>query len=120
VAPGEKFALGFGPDHDVRVQRTIESEDEVDEVDKWKRRTVSVSIFLSNLGGEEKHLEIQERIPVSEIEHVRITLVADKTSGAPDVNEHGVLSWKMPLPPLGRLRLQLVYVVATAPGVQGL
>jgi uncharacterized protein (TIGR02231 family) len=120
VAPGEKFALGFGPDDDVRVQRSIETEEKVDEVDKWKRRTVSVSIFLSNLGGEEKQLEIQERIPVSEIEHVTITLVADKTSGAPTVNEHGVVSWKMALPALGRLRLLLVYVVATAPGVQGL
>ncbi len=120
VAPGEKFALGFGPDHDVRVQRTVEVDEEVDEVDKWKRRTVQVSIFLSNLSAEEKQLEISERIPVSEIEHVKITLVADKTSGAPETNEHGILTWKMALPASGRLRLQLVYVVATAPGVQGL
>lgn len=120
VAPGEKFALGFGPDHDLRVQRTVEVDEEVDEVDKWKRRTVQVSIFLSNLSAEEKALEISERMPVSEIEHVKVTLVADKTSGAPEINEHGILAWKMALPASGRLRLQLVYVIATAPGVQGI
>lgn len=120
VAPGERFALGFGPDHDVRVQRTVDSEEAVDEIDQWKRRTVQVSIFLSNLAADEKQLEISERIPVSEIEQVKVTLVADKTSGAPELNEHGMLTWKMALPASGRLRLQLVYVVATAPGVQGL
>lgn len=120
VAPGERFALGFGPDDDVRVQRTVETEEDVDDVDQWKRRTVQISIFLSNLSGDEKQLEISERIPISEIEHVKVTLVADKTSGAPEVNEHGIVSWKMTLPANGRLRLQLVYQVATAPGVQGL
>lgn len=120
VAPGERFALGFGPDDDVRVQRTLEATEEVDEVDQWLRKTCQVSIFLSNLSGDDKQLEISERIPVSEIEHVKITLVADQTSGAPDVNEHGIVTWRMSLPASGRLRLQLVYVVATAPGVQAL
>ena len=120
VAPGERFKLGFGSDDDVRVQRSLDSEEQIDDIDKWKRRTVRVSIFLSNLSAEEKQLEICERIPVSEIEHVKVTLVADKTSGAPELNEHGILTWKMALPGSGRVRLNLVYVVASAPGVQGL
>lgn len=119
VAPGERFQLGFGPDPDVRVQRTVSVEEEIDEVDKWKRRTFQTSIFLSNLSPDAKELIISERIPVSEIEHVTVTLVADKTSGAPEVNEHGVVTWRMSLPGGGRLRLQMVHVVALAPGVQG-
>jgi uncharacterized protein (TIGR02231 family) len=118
VAPGERFQLGFGPDNDVRVQRTVDVTEETDHVDKWRRKTHTVSIFLSNLSGDEKQLEISERIPVSEIEHVEVTLVADKTSGAPSVSDHGIVMWKQALPANGRLRLQLVYVVALAPGVQ--
>ncbi len=120
VAPGERFALGFGPDADVRVQRTTDVTEEVDEVDKWRRKTHAVSIFLSNLGADDKLLEVTERMPVSEIEHVEVTLMADKTSGAPEVNEHGMVTWKMTLPASSRMRLSLTYVVAFAPGVQGL
>ncbi|OGQ12299.1 MAG: hypothetical protein A2138_00070 [Deltaproteobacteria bacterium RBG_16_71_12] len=120
VAPGERFALGFGPDADVRVQRTVDVTEEVDPIDQWRRKTHAVSIFLSNLGGEDKALEVSERMPVSEIEQVEITLVADKTSGAPEVNEHGIVTWKMTLPASSRMRLSLTYVVAFAPGVQGM
>lgn len=120
VAPGERFALGFGPDPDVRVQRTVDVTEEVDEVDKWRRKTYAVSVFLSNLGAEDKALEVTERMPVSEIEQVEVTLMSDKTSGAPELNEHGMVTWKMTLPASSRMRLSLTFVVAFAPGVQGL
>lgn len=120
VAPGERFALGFGPDPDVRLQRTVDVTEEIDEVDKWRRKTHAVSIFLSNLGAEDKELEVTERMPVSEVEHVEVTLMSDKTSGAPEINEHGMVTWKMTLPASSRMRLSLTFVVAFAPGVQGL
>jgi uncharacterized protein (TIGR02231 family) len=120
VAPGERFALGFGPDDEVRVQRTSEVKELTDPVDRWRRRTHTVQLYLSNLGSEEKRVEIVERIPVSEIEHVTVTLVADKTSGVPRLDDDGFVHWTQTIPPRGRLRLALVYVVALAPGVAGL
>jgi uncharacterized protein (TIGR02231 family) len=120
VAPGERFALGFGPDDDVRVQRTVEVKEVTDPVDQWRRKTSTVQLYLSNLGGVEKRLDIVERIPVSEIEHVKITLVADKTSGSPTLDDDGFVRWTQTLAPRARLRIVLVYVVALAPGVAGL
>ena len=117
IAPGEQLALGFGPDDDVRVKRTVESREVVDEIDQWRRRTVTVNLYLSNLGPDDKALDIVERLPVSEIEHVKVTLVADKTSGAPTLDDDGFLRWGMALAGRGRLRLSLVYVVAFAPNV---
>ena len=117
IAPGEQFALGFGPDDDVRVRRTVEVKESVDEVDRWRRRTMTVNLYLSNLGGADKDIEIVERLPVSETEHVTVTLVSDKTSGAPVLDEDGFLRWQMTLGARGRLRLSMVYVVAFAPGV---
>jgi uncharacterized protein (TIGR02231 family) len=117
IAPGEQLALGFGPDDDVRVRRTSEFKESVDEVDHWRRRTITVNLYLSNLGAEEKQLEIVERLPVSEIEHVKVTLLEDKTSGAPALDQDGFLRWSLLLGARGRLRLSLVYVVAFAPGV---
>jgi uncharacterized protein (TIGR02231 family) len=120
VAPGERFALGFGPDDDVRVQRTLEAKEVTDPVDQWRRKTTTVQLYLSNLGGDEKRIEIVERIPVSELEHVQVTLVADKTSGTPRLDDDGFVRWTQTLAPRARLRLMLVYVVAFAPGVSGL
>lgn len=117
IAPGEQLALGFGPDDDVRIRRTAENRETIDEIDQWRRRTVTVNLFLSNLGPDEKVLEIVERLPVSEIDHVKVTLQEDKTSGAPTLDQDGFLRWTMALQGKSRLRLSLVYVVAFAPGV---
>jgi uncharacterized protein (TIGR02231 family) len=119
VAPGERFALGFGPDDEVRVQRTAEVKEVTDPVDHWRRRTHTVQLFLSNLGNESRRLEIIERIPVSEVEHVKVTLVGDKTSEFSSVDDDGFVRWHQTMTPRGRLRLTLVYVVALAPGVAG-
>jgi uncharacterized protein (TIGR02231 family) len=120
VAPGERFTIGFGSDDDLRVQRTIETHEEVDDVDRWRRKTCTVTVYLSNLGAEDKTVQIVERLPVSEIEHVKVTLVKDRTSGAPELDANGMLTWKMTIGAWGRLRLLLEYEVAMAPDVAGL
>lgn len=117
VAPGEQLALGFGPEDDIRVRRTIEAKEVVDDVDQWRRRTVTVNIYLSNLGADTKDLEVVERLPVSEVDHVQVTLVNDKTSGAPSLDQDGFLRWALSIGARGRMRLSLVYVVAFAPNV---
>ncbi len=117
VAPGEQLAIGFGPDDDLRVRRTIEVKEAVDDVDQWRRRTVTVNIYLSNLGAAPKDVELVERLPVSEVDHATVTLVSDKTSGAPSLDQDGFARWNLSVAGRGRLRLSLVYVVAFAPNV---
>jgi len=120
VAPKERFELSFGPDDAVRLLRKDKRTSETDHVDKWKRDSTSVTLFISNLAEDVKALEVTERIPVSEIEHVRIELRADDTTHNPKVDEHGMVRWKLELPAQGHLKVMLVYRVSTAPGVQGL
>jgi uncharacterized protein (TIGR02231 family) len=117
VAPGEQLAIGFGPDDDLRVRRTIEVKEAVDDVDQWRRRTVTVNIYLSNLGAAPKDVELVERLPVSEVDHATVTLLSDKTSGAPSLDQDGFARWNLSVAGHGRLRLTLVYVVAFAPNV---
>lgn len=118
VAPGERMELGFGPDADLRVRRVVDEEEVVDAVDQWTKRTVTSTIYLSNLSGHAKRVEVVERIPVSEIEHVRVALVADKTTGSPAVDEDGFVRWTVELPAYGRMKLYLVHRVELAPGVR--
>ena len=71
VAPGERFALGFGPDPAVRVRRKadrVEAKDKV--LSRFSRTGHTVTVQLSNIGTEPRAFELTERIPVSEVERV--------------------------------------------------
>lgn len=74
VAPGEAFELGFGIDDGVRVRRKVEETRETTPVLGTQKITRTVRLFLSNLGDTKKPLLITERVPVSEIRDVEITV----------------------------------------------
>ncbi len=120
VAPGESFLLSFGPDETVRVARTAKDKAQESHVDKWKTVSNSVWIFLSNVGDAARSVEVKERMPVSELEQVKVELAAKKTSPKPDVDANGFLTWNVELTAHSQTQLKLVYDLSTAPGVQGL
>ncbi|MEZ4317165.1 MAG: mucoidy inhibitor MuiA family protein [Myxococcota bacterium] len=121
VAPGDRFELGFGPEDAVRVARThrVVSEKQ-DPVDKWTRRLVQVELYVSNLGDEARAVRFTERVPVSEIEHVRIGLVDERTTGAPEPDANGFVTWDLSLAPHAHERVRLGWEMALAPDVSGL
>ena len=119
IAPGEQLALGFGPDDDIRVRRRTWAHEETDDVDHWRRRTTVVDLAFSNLGGDDKRLEVVERVPVSEIEHVKITVDADRTTKGFVVDADGFVRFAVTLAARDQLRLSLVFITAWAPGVAG-
>lgn len=119
VAPGERFELGFGPDDALRVLRRADAEMEEDDVDRWKVTANVVRVYLSHLGGPAKTVEVLERIPVSEIEHVRVTLLTSKCQPRPTVDNDGFCRWKIDLAPNTQAEVQLAFGVALAPSVEG-
>lgn len=117
VPPGGALELSFGPDDTLRLQREERlSRDEVDQVDKWRRRDQRVDLYLSNLGLSPRTLSITERVPVSEVEEVRIELQAG-TTGAVKPDADGFVRWSRTLEPGARDHISLRFQVATAPGV---
>lgn len=118
VAPGEEFRLSFGPDASLRLSRTErEREQEATSTD-WKTRSKTVWLYLSSLGDEAKTIEVIERMPVSEIEQVKIALSTKRTSPKPKVDENGFASWTVELAPRAQTQLTFVFETSTAPGVQ--
>lgn len=75
VAPGEPFELGFGIDDGVRVRRRVDETRETTAVLGTQKITRTVRLFLSNLSDAKKPLQVTERVPVSEIRDVEITVV---------------------------------------------
>ena len=108
VAPGEKLELGFGPDGSVRVHREIEPlKDETSMLGSWVTKTHDVRLRLSNLGPFPRSVVVQERVTLSEIEKVQVSVSREETSGQKVPDENGFVTWRVELPPLGRSELKL-------------
>lgn len=117
IAPGEKFALGWGPDEAMRVQRTHTEKQENNHLTKWRFITHTIKLFLSNIGAESRIIKTTERVPVSELDQVKIQIIADKTTNSIQPDENGFCIWNFHLEPYSQLEATLVYKVGFAPDV---
>ena len=120
VAPGEEFRLSFGPDASLRLARAEKERQQDATSTDWKTLTKTVWLYLSSLGDEPKTVELIERMPVSEIEQVKVTLAAKRTTPKPRVDENGFATWVVELGPRAQSQVTFAYDLSTAPGVQGL
>ncbi len=137
VAAGEKFYLGFGPESDIRVHRT-ETRDRDDGLLGGSTQTVRVAVRVSNLGSERRTIDITERVPISEVEQVSVDVASadayllgtDDHPGpergdeitqvtARSIDERGLVTWGVELPPLGRRAVTLEYKIKSQRGVAG-
>lgn len=133
IAPGEKFYVGFGPDSDVRIHRDETRErDDAGILGGWNVQTVRVAVRLSNLGTQKREIVVTERIPISEVEQVNVQasspdayLLEDEHREeitqvtARALDEKGLVSWSVELPPLGRRAVTLEYKIKSQRGVAG-
>lgn len=107
VGRGEPFELGFGVDDGLRVRRHVEEKREVTSVIGTQKIQRSVKVYVSNLGGESKRLTVSERVPVSEIEDVKVSLA--QTGGGKHDARDGFLRWEIDVPPRGTHEVSFTY-----------
>jgi Domain of unknown function (DUF4139)/N-terminal domain of unknown function (DUF4140) len=136
VAANEQVHLGFGPEADVRIHRDETRErDDAGLLGGWNVQTVRVAVRLSNLGTARREVVVTERIPISELEQVEVKASApdayllgadDRPGGekitqvmARTIDDRGLVSWTVELPPLGRRAVTLEYRVRSQRGVAG-
>lgn len=74
IGKGEPFEVGLGVDDGVRVRRETTEEREVTAVLGTQKIKRKVHVYLSNLGNEPKKVLVTERVPVSEVEDLTVTL----------------------------------------------
>jgi uncharacterized protein (TIGR02231 family) len=120
IAPGEKFALGWGPDGAMRVQRTQTQERKKDHLTRWNIVTTTTKLFLSNIGAESRAIKTTERVPISELEQVKVEVISDKTSNGVQPDENGFCTWNFQMEPYSQLQASLVYKISAAPEVRGI
>ncbi|MFT5352932.1 MAG: hypothetical protein ACI9KE_000129 [Polyangiales bacterium] len=118
VAPGEQFDLGWGPENDLRVTRECTNLDpKRSMLSGWTHKTKKVQLKLSNIGRSTHHLEVIERVPVSELESVEIK-VDGADSKQPD--QDGFVRWLDTLQAGERRTFTLTYTVSTKRDVSGI
>ncbi|HET6612242.1 MAG TPA: mucoidy inhibitor MuiA family protein [Kofleriaceae bacterium] len=121
VAPGERFALGWGPDADLRVSREVEVIEEKSRMlTAWTQRQTRIRVRLSNLGGARHTLTVVERIPVSEIEKVKIEVDPAGVTDRIVPDDRGFLSWTVDLAAFGHHRLEATYLLKKHDDIKGL
>jgi len=118
VAPGEKLELGFGPDASLRVFRRSERvEHEPGVLSRWHKTDHHTTVLLSNLGSEARVVTVLERVPVSEVEQVRIELADERTTGAAKPDKDGIVRWELRLQPGATDEVELTYTIEKRSGV---
>ncbi|ACY14519.1 mucoidy inhibitor MuiA family protein [Haliangium ochraceum] len=121
IAPGERFELGWGPDTSLRVHRRDERlADESRMLSAWTVQRHKVVVRLSNIGDEPKQIRVKERVPVSEIEKVQISVHAGETTADARPDADGILEWRVDLPAFGRDSVVLRFDVKKHDDVRGL
>lgn len=120
VAPGEKFAIGWGGEDSLRVKRERRTHRETGKLTGKQTITHTVELFLSNLAETAAAFRLEERIPVSEIEKVSVAIDEKETSPKAAADEQGIVGWSISLPPKGTQKVTLVYVLVASSDVQGL
>jgi uncharacterized protein (TIGR02231 family) len=121
VGPGERFELGWGPESELRVSRSVELENaDTGLLGTWVAHKHHVEVRLSNLGASERRVHVRERVPVSEIEKVKIELHPKETSEAKRPDRDGFVDWEVTLAPFGKAKLELCYTLRKHADVVGL
>ena len=121
VSPGERFDLGWGPEHELRVTReTKDLDPKHSKLSGWTHKTKRVEVKISNIGRGTHHLEVIERVPVSELESVEIKVDTKETTDARTPDKDGFVRWLDTLRAGERRTLTLSYTVSTKRDVSGI
>jgi len=120
VAPGEKLALGFGTEDGLRVRRQAWGQEDRSRLTGKQTFTRFVELYLSNLDDAPASFTVQERIPVSEIDKVKIEIDAKESKPAAMADDQGIVTWKVTVMAHGTDKLRLVYVMTASSDVEGL
>ena len=107
VGKGEPFEVGLGTDDGVRVRRSQTDQRETTPVTGTQKIKRAVKVFLSNLSSEARRVLVTERLPVSEIDDVEITLTT--AGGFRNEGQDGFLQREVDLPPNATQTLEIAY-----------
>jgi uncharacterized protein (TIGR02231 family) len=113
VPQGGLFQLTFGAEETLRVERQVveEVKREAGLFGNKKRFLYGYRFELANHGPKAREVEVAEHLPVSELDDVTVSVDARTTAGYALEKSDGIATWKVPLKPGDKKKLELSYRV---------
>ncbi|PKL32625.1 MAG: hypothetical protein CVV45_11745 [Spirochaetae bacterium HGW-Spirochaetae-10] len=116
---GANLVVGFGVDRNVRLRREVQTYRESGLFSGKVFRTI-IDLEVGNEGGEARSIQVFERIPVSELESVKVRILPETTPGyTEEVEKSGILRWNMSLASGEKRKIRLAFEVETPSDFKG-
>lgn len=118
---GGTFLVGFGVDRSIRVYRDVRTlREKAGTFSSANVFRTTIEVRVANESSASREIHLLERMPVSDVDLVKIRLRPETTSGYKEEKERsGILKWTVPLTPGERRTVVLSYeaeVPASFPG----
>ncbi len=111
VAPSERFTLSWGSEDDLTVLREVSDEQRRGSLLGGRREELTrVKLVVANQGEDQVEVELYERVPVSEIEAVKVKVDKETTAGY-HLDDDGLVNWKLELGPGHEEEVRLAFSV---------
>lgn len=111
--PGQDFIASFGIDRSISITRTRKTYREpAGPMRSGKVFHTELETTVTNESDEPKIVAAQERIPVSEVEEIRVEIQSSTARGYQETSP-GILEWKLTLPARNKQSFRLHYRVTT-------
>ena len=111
TAPQQEFKLFLGPDEQVRTERELAGR-EVDKtfIGNTRRNSYAYRIKLENLKSYPVRLVVQDQIPISRSEQIKVKL-NNIQPPAVEIDNLGIIRWELTLAPASKMQLRYDYTV---------
>lgn len=121
ISPGQAITLNLGIDEALQIEREL-GDRQVDKtlISQLRRITYAYTIKVTNLTEQPQTIVLQERIPVSRTEKIKIHL--QKVDPKIEPSKLGILEWKTAIAPNTKTIFSYQYIVEHPPSanIQGL
>jgi uncharacterized protein (TIGR02231 family) len=113
VARGDKLELAFGIDEQVKVRRVVVEESRKDPgfLGSTRRLTYAYRFEATSLATRPIDLHLQDHMPVSQMDDVKVVVDPKTTSGYELEKADGILTWKLPLKPQAKTEVELRFAL---------
>ncbi len=110
---GSPVVIGLGPDSTVRVRRNVSNyRESTGVVSKDKVFRAEIVLEIENQSDQERPVTAFERMPVSEVEEIKVKLLDTTTPGWKEEKAgSGILRWDLRLKPRAKQKIVLSYAV---------
>ncbi|MBI5543100.1 MAG: mucoidy inhibitor MuiA family protein [Deltaproteobacteria bacterium] len=113
VARGDKIKLAFGIDEQVKVRRIVVEELKKDPgvLGNTRKLTYAYKIELASYAAKPTEVTLQEQVPVSQMDDVKVVIDPKTTPGYELAKEEGFLTWKVSVAPKEKKLVELRFAV---------